>query len=374
MKIFNLKKKKIFISLILLNLLWLKISAQQIVRNPDKPYMKNSGRIIPLKEEMRITDKQGEFYFQNPYNIKVALDGSIFVLGNEQFLKFNPDGKFIKDFFKKGQGPGEFLRIENFLFHDNEIIINQSRPSKIVKMDMNGNFIREFKPEKMVTKLVAYFGNKYIMLHYTFPKFYEQAQKGLIDVIWNLLMISEDGKIEETGLSFPVQWFGKRIRGAFIADSITDFIYTIYNDKYIVVSHTQNYLLKVINLERKKIVRIFDRKYKRVKYIPEKETKKGRFRRLKVPRDYYNDILRIFTYKNNIWVFTSTKDQKKGLLVDVFNVEGKYIDNFYLPLPENIKLKDLSKYPICIYKDYLFTVEYDENDIPFIVKYKIKYF
>ena len=371
MKILNSKKKKILISLVLFYLLWMEIFAQQIIKNPDNPYKENSGRIILLKEVMRITDKEGKFYLENPYKIKIAPDGSIFVLGPEQFLKFNPEGKFIKDFFKKGQGPGEFLRIENFLFCDNEIIINQSRPSKIVKMDINGNFIREFKPEKIVTKLIAYFGNKYIMLHYTFPKFYEQAQKGLIDVIWNLLMVSEDGKIEETGLSFPVQWFGKRIRGAFIADAITDFIYTVYKDRYIVVSHTENYLLKVIDLEKKQIVRIFDRKYKRVKYIPEKEIKKERFRRLEVPRDYYNDILKIFTYKNNIWVFTSTKDKKKGLLVDVFNIEGKY---FYLSLPENIKLKDLSKYPICIHGDYLFTVEYDEDEIPFIVKYKIEYF
>jgi hypothetical protein len=42
-------------------------------------------------------------------HIKTAPDGSIFVLDEKQFLKFDKKGKFIKNLFKKGQGPGEFL-------------------------------------------------------------------------------------------------------------------------------------------------------------------------------------------------------------------------------------------------------------------------
>jgi hypothetical protein len=37
-------------------------------------------------------------------------------------------------------------------------------------------------------------------------------------------------------------------------------------------------------------------------------------------------------YKDRLWVFTSTMDEKKGILVDVFGFDGKYLDNFYLSL------------------------------------------
>ena len=90
-----------------------------------------------------------------------------------------------------------------------------------------------------------------------------------------------------------------------------------------------------------------------------------------MPRDYYNDIQQILTYKNTIWVLTSTWDRNKGFLVDVFNGKGRYLDNFYLPLPKNIKLDDLSRYPITISGDFLIIVEKDVNDIPGIVRYKM---
>jgi len=118
----------------------------------------------------------------------------------------------------------------------------------------------------------------------------------------------------------------------------------------------------------------FRRKYKSVRYQPEKISPGGKAssrRRLEVPRDYYNDIQQILTYKNTIWVLTSTWDRNKGFLVDVFNGKGRYLDNFYLPLPKNIKLDDLSRYPITISGDFLIIVEKDVNDIPGIVRYKM---
>ena len=63
--------------------------AQQIIENPERPISQNAGRVLELKEKIRIKDKPGVFYFKNPVNIKAAPDGSIFVLDEEQFLKNN---------------------------------------------------------------------------------------------------------------------------------------------------------------------------------------------------------------------------------------------------------------------------------------------
>ncbi|MBC7361741.1 MAG: hypothetical protein H5U06_05590 [Candidatus Aminicenantes bacterium] len=42
-----------------------------------------------------------------------------------------------------------------------------------------------------------------------------------------------------------------------------------------------------------------------------------------------------------IWVITSTAEPGKGVLVDVFNGEGKYVDCFYLKFPFEVKAGNL---------------------------------
>ncbi|MEA3420927.1 MAG: hypothetical protein U9Q97_04520, partial [Acidobacteriota bacterium] len=80
------------------------IHAQIIIENLEKPLSKNAGREVELKEVIQIIDTGEDFYFKYPHNLKIAPDGSIFVQDAEQLLHFSPEGKFIRNFFKKGQG------------------------------------------------------------------------------------------------------------------------------------------------------------------------------------------------------------------------------------------------------------------------------
>jgi hypothetical protein len=139
------------------------VFARQVADNPENPLNKKPDRVIRLTLEMRITDTQGGFYFKSPENIKVAPNGSIFCLDEEQFLMFDVKGRLLKNLFKKGQGPSEFNRIDNYLLTDGEIGIHQRGPNKIVKMDMEGGLIKDFKPEEPVTKLLTLHGDKYVM-------------------------------------------------------------------------------------------------------------------------------------------------------------------------------------------------------------------
>lgn len=351
------------------------VFSQQLIENPAKPVSRRVGRILELKEEMRIGDDQGGFYFKNPGNIKVAPDGSLFVVDGEQFLKFDTKGKFMKNLFRKGEGPGEFQSIADYLFDGDEIIVHQARPDKIVRMDSEGRLIKEFRPEKAVSRLISVFNNRYIMARSSFPVLKKEgAEPEIINVDWSLLRVSEDGRIEETGHIFPTKWFAKRLPTAIISNYITDFSCILYDSKYLIIHHTQDYLLKVLDLEKNQIVRSFSRKYKSVRRRHGKEKiKEARPHQytLEAPVDYYNDIQRSFIHRDNIWVLTSTRDEKKGILVDVFNREGQYIDNFYLPLSMKIKQEDLMKHPLAISGDSLFIVETGENEAPTIVKYKI---
>jgi hypothetical protein len=353
-----------------------EVNGVTVVYNPEEPLSKNAGRVLQLTEELRITDTQGDFYFKSPDNIKIAPDGSIFVLDEEQFLKFDKNGKFIKNLFKKGQGPGEFQRIGNYLFSGNEIVVLQGGPNKIVRFNMLGELISEIRPEEGVSKLITCLDDEYITARSSFPKLGKAGEEPeIIDIKWSLKLVTEDGKVENTNLEFPVKWYAKRLKNAIIANFIVDFTAWPFMDKFLVIYHTQEYMLKLLDLECLQIVRTFTREYSKVKHKPDKtgsvETRPNIYT-LVPPVDYLNDVQKLFIQNKTIWVMTSTVDEKKGILVDVFNQQGEYVDNFYIPLQQHVEIEGLSQHPMTVSDDSLFIVEYDENDIPSVVKYKIK--
>lgn len=352
----------------------ISLNSQQVIENPEKPLSKKSGRIVVLREELRIMDDLGGFYFKNPDNIKVSPDSHIFCLDGDQFLEFDAGGKFLKNLFRRGQGPGEFMRIDNYLFVGGEIVVHQRNPNKIIIMDREGNLIKDSRPEEAVARLLSSFRDNYIMVQNSFPQIekIKKEEGEILDIDWNLCFVSREGKVEKINGLYRTQWFAKRLPAAVIANNITDLICVPLEERYLVLSHTQAYLLKVFDLEKRQMVRTFRRKYRSVRYVPERKgEEKSRLRGLDVPRKYHNDVQKIFIHSGQIWVFTSTLKEKKGFLVDVFDFVGRYIDNFYLPLQEKIKLNDLGRYPLTIAGDFLWIVERDKEDVPSVVKYRI---
>jgi hypothetical protein len=365
-------KKSILFPFIILATALLFGSPQQVIDNPAEAKAKNAGRVLDLKEEFRITDEQGDFYFNSPKNFKLAPDGCLFVLDEDQFLKFSAEGKFLKNLYRKGQGPGELERAHTYLFSGDEIIMFQHYPGKIMRMDMEGKFIREFKLTKTLSKLVAFVDNRYILAWNSPPRVDKKGtEPEVIDIDWKIMRVSEDGTVEEIGPVFVAQWFAQMLpQGAMIANYIVDFSAVPLGKKRLVIHHDQDYRLKVFDIESGKVMREFGRKYRRVKQEKPKKAKEEGPVSLDPPVDYANDVQKVFVVEENILVMTSTIDKAKGILVDVFDSHGEYIDNYYLPV-KDIALKDLSRYPITMTKDFLLIKEIGEDDLPSVVKYKI---
>ena len=69
----------------------------QVVENLAKPRAANAGRIVTLKEELRIEDTGAGFFFKTPTRIRVSPRGDIFIRdGQEQALQFDPQGHFVR--------------------------------------------------------------------------------------------------------------------------------------------------------------------------------------------------------------------------------------------------------------------------------------
>jgi len=345
----------------------LGISAQTVIDNPDQPASKNAGRTRPLREVLRIRDTGKDFYFKQPWMLDVSADGSIFVQDGLALFEFAPDGRFKKNLVKIGQGPGEIsTELTDLLVRDNEVFVFSAPSNKLVKTDFEGKLIKELKFDKKIfNHLLAFCNQKYYMLDLKRKDF--ARTDGIKDNDLSLFLVNEDGTFNPAFCSFSTQFYVQlRERGSSVS-GVTDLYVSKESEKFMYVAHAREYQIEQLDLDKAEIVKIFRRSYPRVKY-KKKDPRDTR----KMP-DYDNDVYRLLVYKDQVWALTSTYDPTKGVLVDAFNSEGKYVDNFWLPL-KNIRTGDAffqRYFPVVIQGDFLYAIEHDIDWDFSIAKYLI---
>ena len=176
----------------------------KLIKNSKTPLNKNAGRILMLKEELRIDDGEDEFYFKNPQDIKVSPDGSIFIMDENQLLHFDSTGKFIRNYFKSGQGPSEFMQIREYLVDSDKLII-QDAGSKVMNYDFSGRFISAHSHHEIPVQssLRLGFENKYYFSSQDWPVI-DKPQGLTLSKNKMVLFSPEDNKITSL-IDFPTK-------------------------------------------------------------------------------------------------------------------------------------------------------------------------
>ena len=125
--------------------------------------------VLKLSPEGRVLmvlgrkDKAGEFLtqsysstflnydaplFNQPTDVAFDSSGNIFVTdgyGNSRVVKFDKNGKFIKTWGRKGNGPGEFNLPHSIAFDSKDLMYVADRENNRIKIfDADGNFIKEW--------------------------------------------------------------------------------------------------------------------------------------------------------------------------------------------------------------------------------------
>jgi hypothetical protein len=353
---------------------------QKIIENPEKPIGKNAGRVIWLEEVKRITEGQGGYYFKFPYRIKISPDNNIFVEDEFQLLKFDQNGRFQGNYFKKGQGPNELLLISDYIFKDNNLVIYDRSLDKILVMGQDGKVIGGHKIRAPGSKtFLTVYKDQYYFFKSDPPD--TRGTLKILEVNENLISVSADSEFAEKRFAFPLSYMIIKSNDRSFIDARSKLLTCLNDDESFFISNTNTYEIKLFNLERNEVIRKFSRKYKRVKVSS--DTKKwahgGNYGRVsigdtffEVPvAEYHDDVQKIALADNELWVFTSTVDKKKGILVDVYNFKGQYIDNFYLEYPDQIAPLRIDLWIKAIAGNYVYTVEQDEKGMYAIVKSKI---
>jgi len=336
-----------------------------------------SVRVVPLIETLRIDDESGDFFFRRPRRIKIAPDGSIFVQESEKLYQFDASGKYIRNYFKKGEGPGELKYLSNFYFLKDTVVMAGYMPFTVLKKSLtDGSIINEYKDPaaKPITLLIA--GNPIGYFVAINDVQFSKLKTGVSDRNNKILFYDSSNVMSDPGLSFNtidtmIKISGKDGRTMIAMNEVTHLLYAFENDKYGYLSHTKRYQIKQIDLKSKKVIKEFNRPYQPVKYIERKyESKEDRQLDTQVNREFFNDIHALRMFGDKLMVFTSTIDEEKGVMVDVFNSKGEYIDCIFIKLPDVKRPDDLRRKPIYFGKDCLWTSYADEDEDPVVVKYQ----
>lgn len=344
------------------------MTSQQVIENPEKPLSAKAGRVIQLKEISRITDEEGKFFFVEPWDVFAGRDGSVYVQEPKKLLKFSVNGKFIRNLFKWGEGPGELNgNLTGVIVREDDIILYSSNIMKLVRIGLDGKLIEDKKFSKgPFGSLLGYHDGKSFMM----KRVWEDIPKisGLYEAKSRLIIVTEKEEIIETSFLLPTtesRYIGPGGRGSSVG-GISRPMPLRVSERYVFLFHTPEYLIKILDLEKSEIVLGFRRKYDRVRYAPAGKIPEG----YPIPK-YHNDLCRLIWHKERLWAVTSTFDKNRGILVDVFNQEGQYLDNFYLPLFKIRRNNPQYYAPIAIAGDFLYVLEADENDLISLIKYEI---
>jgi peptidylamidoglycolate lyase len=92
-------------------------------------------------------------HFDKPTDIAFAADGNVYIsdgYGNSRIAKFSPDGKFLFDWGKKGQGPGEFdLPHSVVVDAQGRVYVADRNNLRIQVFDAHGKFIAQWKSDEL---------------------------------------------------------------------------------------------------------------------------------------------------------------------------------------------------------------------------------
>jgi hypothetical protein len=387
-------KKIVIASMILV---FVSASAQDSVDNHVKLLSNKYGQVLKLKKLAVACDDDSAFILKKPHDILPIEDGSFFVIDNGQVLKFANDGKFIKIIVDKGQGPAQASHLFQLYRRNNDLIINTGFMNKLMVFDFDGVLKSEFMQHKnpglqknklnlsgsTFTIMAHYKDNSFIILC-NIPPAELADDKTLLEKKPVLLLSGKNESIKQL-FEIPLDSVVVKTKFGKFLLPVLSVIYTS-DDQFIYFSNTERYEIKRYNLALNKIDLTWKRNYQpalipselksKISYGLVYETgdlKNGKSESYKEPeRKYFVDIKKIFVVNSFIWVMTSTLDKEKGVLFDVFNNCGEYVVSIFLKPPEGLKVYDFYLADVfCIFNDYIFITQNDEEDNPIIVKYKI---
>ncbi len=330
----------------------------------------DSGKSV-LLEKKGTLESGKKYIFQYPSQFAVSKNREIFILDRNQILQLNSEGILTRNYFKKGQGPGEFLNVENIVPGNKYLMVHQATPNKIAMFDFNGNVVKELRPDLKTSRLLFFYKGKYYFLQFGFDGQEVPAGK-FRDTKSKLFEYSPGNSFKDTGIRFAGRWMSERV-GQYILSDKEHYLFHCLLENRLICSGNGDYKLEFIDIDKYRKIKTVNMPFVRSEF--KKAVKKERISASNDKnRKYHRSIQKLLVYKNKILVITSSFKTGKGLKVNMHNIDGDLIKSFHLPLIKKIdELRHFRRQLIVIDGDYLFKEEEDEEGNKIFSKYYLNF-
>jgi len=269
---------------------------------------------IKLEKELTIGGSEEDINQDFKFILSVNVDeqGNIYILDPNLSVvrKFDKDGKFLWELNRKGQGPGEFMRVVDLVVgQEGKVFIVDQDNRKIMLFSSEGRFIDEFKvidgePTEIAvdSRDCIYVNFPWRLKDFLIHKYSPRGEK--------ITAFCEAGFSEEKD-----RFLREARNGIEFCVDHQDNVYVSYNRDYKILKYSSSgKLLKTWTRE-------FLGKPVELKVIRDSNS-------ISVEGDLITQGIEADKH-NNIYVLWGWMASEKGLLIDIFSPEGQYLGNFY---------------------------------------------
>jgi hypothetical protein len=338
-----------------------------VVYNPRKPVAKKGAPTqLILRPDLLIGQESGDekYMFSELRSVQVDDQDNIYVLDwkDIKIKVFDSEGKHLRTFGKKGQGPGEIqMPSRMFLTPSGKLGILDSGNRRIAFYSLAGECQKEIASAKW-----SFVRGRVDSRSYIYGDDFNFSGKGLSE---KLLKFDP-----ELNLVSTVSEFFSELAPPKVNPLPDRFVYDILKDDSLIWAFTSKYELSVMDREGK-LVRKIVKDYEPIK-LTEKDRKKiiqERFGDSGVPQgvtlefpSYYSPIYSLLVDDHDrIFIWTNAKDAAGNNHYDVFSPDG--ICYLAFTLSEN-------EIPMAIKKDKMYCMILEnEAGIPQVKRYTMEW-
>ncbi len=341
----------------------------------------NSLPLVQLEEIWRIDDSGEDFYFKYSTQPNVNHRGEIFIINQEQLLHFSPDGKFIRNLYQPGQGPGEMNNLNGVFFDGADTVAWSCWPHKLLRFSPGGKLKQEIKiPENMGCGwLLSKYNSRLYVIKEVFTSTKNKAV--FLDKIVKLFSTSPGDKgARFENISFPRRYF---CRNNTSVKNVHFLQYCRWDERTVFIAYGGKYLIHRLDLETLKMSAFIKKVYQKIPFKEEwnkilspfrfesdgptgKEYKTFQY-------EHLDDIVRIWRNGNHLWLLTSTFDENsRRVRVDIYDAEGKEKGRVLLQMPGGFELVRLSWHGMNLRNGKLYIFESNRDGDLELVCYGLK--
>jgi hypothetical protein len=246
------------------------------------------------------------------------------------FKVFSPDGRLLRKFGKKGQGPGEFDTPAFFeLGADGRIFLLSGRQHQLITLDGSGKYSSSFKLEGFCDRLGVDRHNRVYYSQMLFPETGGGEEFKLIQNRMALFKTDESGTVKTR--------LGEYLNGTMLRKIQKDMMtsqssresyltsWLVGPDDRVYIGYNKDYRLDVYDPDWKLLFR-FGREFTPVRHP--NYTADGPH-----PEFYpaFSDWRKFFDGAGNLWLEQYVEEGVKDKVYDVFSPEGIYLRQVRVP-------------------------------------------